>query len=68
MNSASNYKMTREEMSKHLTPPAKSTTFTPLVTAILAGCAVVAIVFGFALAFTPEPVHYIRRVHVATTP
>jgi hypothetical protein len=65
--------MSAEEMSKHLTAPARRVrrpVFTPMVTAILAGLAVVAIFFGAAafVAVHDAPTHYIRRVHVTTAP
>ena len=56
-------------MSRHLTAPAPRAprVLTPMVSAILTGLAVIAIVFGAFLAAelaTGEPTHQMRRVHV----
>ena len=58
-------------MSHHLTPPAKRkrrVTFTPEVITLLAGLAVMAVLFGVALAVmvATEPTHQMRRVYVTT--
>lgn len=67
MDSASNYaQMTRLEMSKHLTPPAKRTSG-PVYTLAVVVIVFIAAVTADILTADNEPTHQMRRVHVTTT-